>query len=94
MTAPPPLLAGLAPYNRDSGQLEGGRHIGGGRSAVRCALYLAALSAVRYDPLLKAFYQKLRQAGKAPLVALTAGMRKLIILMNRMLKNETFTLAH
>jgi transposase len=87
-------LAGLAPYNSDSGDKQSPRHIGGGRSAVRCALYMAALSAVRFDPILKAFYLRLRNNGKPPLVALTASMRKLIVLMNRLLKNPNFQLAH
>jgi transposase len=86
-------LAGLAPYNRDSGDHCGARHIGGGRVAVRGALYMATLCAVKHDRILKAFYQRLRTAGKKPLVALTACMRKLIILMNRLLKNENFQLA-
>ncbi len=87
-------LAGVAPYNRDSGDQQGKRHIGGGRSAARSALYMATLSAVRFDPILKAFYLHLRSAGKVPLVALTACMRKLVILMNRLLKNDQFKLAH
>jgi transposase len=86
-------LAGLAPYNRDSGDQRGIRHIAGGRKTVRTALYMAALSAVRHDRILKAFYQKLRAAGKKPIVAVTACMRKLIVLMNRLLKNENFQLA-
>ncbi len=87
-------LAGVAPYNRDSGAVTGARHIAGGRSAVRCALYMAALSAVRFDPILKAFYLRLRAAGKKPKVALVACMRKLVVLMNRLLKNPKFQLAH
>jgi transposase len=87
-------LAGVAPYNRDSGSQKGLRHIAGGRRTVRSALFMAALSAVRHDRILKAFYQRLRAAGKKPLVALTACMRKLIILMNRLLKNDLFQLAH
>lgn len=86
-------LAGLAPYNRDSGNQSGARHIGGGRRAVRSALYMAAMCAVKHDRILKAFYLRLRDAGKKPLVALTACMRKLIVLMNRLLKNENFHLA-
>lgn len=86
-------LAGVAPYNRDSGTVTGARHIAGGRSAVRCALYMAALSAVKYDAILKAFYLKLRTAGKKPKVALVACMRKLVVLMNRLLKNPNFQLA-
>jgi transposase len=87
-------LAGVAPYNRDSGALKGVRHISGGRRAVRCALYMATLSAVRHDRILKEFYQCLLAAGKKPLVAMTACMRKLIILMNRLLKNDEFQLAN
>ena len=85
-------LAGLAPYNRDSGPWRGTRRISGGRAQVRCALYMAALSAVRHDPILRAFYERLRAAGKKPLVALTAAMRKLLLLLNRLLKNPSFQL--
>ena len=87
-------LAGVAPYDRDSGGQTGVRHIAGGRAAVRCALYMAALSAVKYDAILKAFYLKLRAAGKKPKVALVACMRKLVVLMNRLLKNPKLELAH
>ena len=87
-------LAGVAPYNQDSGNQQGFRSIGGGRRAVRCALYMAALSAVRHDRILKAFFQKLLTAGKKRKVALTACMRKLVILMNRLLKNDQFQLAN
>ena len=86
-------LVGVAPYNRDSGDHTGARHIAGGRARVRCALYMATLSAVRYDAILKAFYLKLRAAGKKPKVALVACMRKLVTLMNRLLKNPQFQLA-
>jgi transposase len=86
-------LAGVAPYNRDSGGQSGVRRINGGRVAVRCALYMATLSAVRHDRILKEFYLRLRAAGKEPLVAMTACMRKLVILMNRLLKNPNFQLA-
>lgn len=86
-------LVGVAPFNRDSGDRTGNRHISGGRKAVRCALYMAALSAVQFDPILKAFYLRLRAAGKKPKVALVAAMRKLVILMNRLLKNPQFQLA-
>lgn len=87
-------LVGVAPYNQDSGAKTGARHIAGGRAPVRCALYMAALSAVRHDAILKAFYLKLRAAGKKPKVALVACMRKLVILMNRLLKNPKFQLAN
>ena len=86
-------LAGVAPYNDDSGDQKGKRRIGGGRRTVRTALYMATLSAVRHDRILKAFYQRLCANGKAPLVALTACMRKLIVLMNQLLKNDQFQLA-
>jgi len=86
-------LAGVAPYNDDSGDQKGKRRIGGGRRTVRTALYMATLSAVRHDRILKAFYQRLCANGKAPLVAITACMRKLIVLMNQLLKNDQFQLA-
>ncbi|HWC60070.1 MAG TPA: IS110 family transposase [Verrucomicrobiae bacterium] len=86
-------LVGVAPYNRDSGAQTGNRHITGGRKIARRALYMAALSAVQFDPILKAFYLRLRTAGKKPKVALVAAMRKLVILMNRLLKNPQFQLA-
>jgi transposase len=86
-------LAGLAPYNSDSGPRHGPRHIHGGRASVRCALYLAAMNAVRHDRILREFYQRLRDAGKKPIVALTAAMRKLVVLLNRLLKNPHFQLV-
>lgn len=86
-------LAGLAPWTRQSGPWEGQRHIGGGRAGVRRALYMSAVAAVRCNRQLKAFYRRLRDAGKKPKVALTAVMRKLIVLMNHALKNPTFSLA-
>jgi len=87
-------LAGLCPYNRDSGQWAGKRCISGGRAEVRRALYMAALSASRSNHLLKPFYDRLIAAGKPAKVALTAVMRKLIVLMNHLLKNPKFSLAH
>ena len=87
-------LAGLCPYNRDSGQWAGKRCISGGRAEVRRALYMAALSASRSNHLLKPFYDRLIAAGKPAKVALTAVMRKLIVLMNHVLKNPNFSLAH
>jgi transposase len=85
-------LAGLAPSNRDSGPRQGVRRIRGGRAPVRGALSMAARSAVRHDPILREFYQRLRAAGKKPKVALGAAMRKLIVLLNRMLKKPHFHL--
>lgn len=87
-------LAGVAPYNDDSGAHKGKRRIAGGRRTVRTALYMAALSAVRHDRILKNFYEHLRANGKPPLVALTACMRKLVVLMNHLLKNDQFQLAN
>jgi len=86
-------LAGLAPHPRQSGQWQGRRSIGGGRAAVRRALYMAALCAAHTNPILRSFYQRLRQAGKPAKLALTAVMRKLIVLMNHVLKNPNFSLA-
>jgi transposase len=86
-------LAGLAPFNRDSGQTRGQRHIGGGRAPVRRLLYLASLTAIRKNQILKTFYHKLRTAGKPPKVALTAVARKLLILLNSSLQNPNIQLA-
>jgi len=80
-------LAGLAPFNRDSGTWRGRRRILGGRRCVRCGLYMAALVAARHNPILRIFYQRLRTAGKPPKLALTATMRKLLIALNSSLKN-------
>jgi len=87
-------LAGLAPHPRESGQWHGRRSIGGGRASVRRALYMAALVAARSNRQLKEFYQRLRSAGKPAKVALTAVMRKLIVLMNHLLKNPNFALQN
>jgi len=86
-------LAGLAPYNRDSGMQRGRRVIHGGRVQVRRVLYMAALTATRYNPVLTEFYQRLLAAGKPKKLALTAVMRKLVVLLNRLLKNPHFKLA-
>ena len=80
-------LAGLAPMARDSGQHRGKRFIRGGRAHLRQALYMPALVAVRFNPTMMAKYQALRAAGKAPKVALTAIMRKLLILANALLRD-------
>jgi len=81
-------LAGLAPFNRDSGNARGKRAIFGGRRAVRSGLYMAALVATRHNPILAAFYRRLRSAGKPPKLALTATMRKLLIVLNSSLKTD------
>ena len=80
-------LVGVAPFNRDSGTLRGRRTVWGGRAAVRQTLYMATLTAVRWNPPLKAFYERLRNKGKAPKVALVACMRKLLTMLNAMLRD-------
>lgn len=80
-------LVGVAPLNRDSGTMKGKRTTWGGRADVRSALYMACLSAVRYDPVIKAFYQRLRTAGKPAKVALVACMHKLLSIINAIIKS-------
>jgi transposase len=82
-------LVGVAPKTRDSGQWRGQRHIGGGRAHLRHALWMPTLVAVRHNPTLKAFYQRLLQAGKPPKVALTACLHKLLHLLNAMARDNT-----
>lgn len=82
-------LVGLAPFNHDSGAFRGTRSIRGGRGDVRNVLYMAALSALRCNAAIKAFYIRLKAAGKASKVALTACMRKLLVALNTMLKTQT-----
>lgn len=82
-------LIGVAPFNYDSGALRGKRAVWGGRAHVRAVLYMSTLAAVRHNPVLKAFYERLRAVGKAPKVALTACMRKLLTMLNAMLKHRT-----
>jgi transposase len=82
-------LAGVAPFPRDSGTLKGRRAIWGGRAHVRAALYMAALVATRRNPVIRTFYQRLCQAGKAKKLALTACMRKLLTILNAMVKSGT-----
>jgi transposase len=82
-------LVGVAPFCRDSGAQKGKRTIWGGRIQVRSILYMAALSAVQYNPPLKAFYDRLLVKGKTKKVALVACMRKLLIVANSMLRNNT-----
>jgi transposase len=86
-------LAGLAPLNQDSGQYRGQRHITGGRAPVRRLLYLASLTAIRKNSILKTFFQKLKAAGKPSKVALIAVARKLLILLNSSLKNPNLSLV-
>lgn len=82
-------LVGVAPLNQDSGSTSRPRRVWGGRAHVRAALYMAALVAARHNPVLKAFYTRLRAAGKAAKVALTACMRKLLTILNAVLRNRT-----
>jgi transposase len=82
-------LAGVAPYNRESGQMKGKREIAGGRAAVRCALYMAILAARRFNPTIKKFYDRLIEKGKLKKVAMVACMRKLIIIMNAMIRDNS-----
>jgi transposase len=81
-------LVGVAPLNRDSGRQRGRRVIWGGRATVRGPLYMATLVATRCNPVIRAFYQRLRHAGKSPLVALVAAMRKLLTILNAMVKHQ------
>jgi len=80
-------LVGVAPLNHDSGQFRGRRAIWGGRSELRSMLYMGALVATRHNPVIKAFYQRLLAAGKPPKVALTACMRKLLIMLNALVRD-------
>ena len=82
-------LAGIVPFNNDSGKFKGQRHVWGGRAVVRAVLYMATLAAIRWNPLSKAVYQRLRAAGTKPKVAIVACMRKLLTILNAMLKTKT-----
>ncbi len=81
-------LCGLAPFNRDSGRLKGKRRIRGGRAPIRTMLYMAMLSAIRYNPVIQAFYQKLVAQGKHKKVAIIACMRKMMTILNTMVRND------
>jgi len=82
-------LSGLAPFNRDSGAQHGKRMIWGGRSEVRRALYMATLSAIRCNPAIRQFYRRLKERGKPSKVALTACMRKLLIILNAVVRDQS-----
>jgi transposase len=82
-------LIGVAPLNRDSGQFRGKRAVWGGRDNVRSVLYMATMAAIRFNPVISAFYTRLRDAGKPHKVAITACMRKIIVTLNSMIKNQT-----
>lgn len=81
-------LVGVAPINRDSGAMRGRRTISGGRPSVRSALYMATLSATKHHPTIKACYERLRSAGKCPKVALVACMRKLLTILNALIRDR------
>lgn len=82
-------LAGVAPHNRDSGRFRGKRSVWGGRAHVRSALYMATLVACRYNPVIRAFYRRLCGAGKPKKVALVASMRKLLTILNVMVRDQS-----
>jgi transposase len=82
-------LVGVAPFNRDSGKMRGTRAIWGGRAQVRAVLYMCTLVATRRNSVLRAFYLRLRAAGKKPKIALTACMRKLIVILNAVVRHRT-----
>ena len=81
-------LVGVAPVNRDSGTLRGRRHVFGGRATLRATLYMATVSAARFNPLIRAFYLRLREAGKPFKVRIVACMRKLLTVLNQMVRNN------
>lgn len=80
-------LIGVAPHNHDSGSLKGYRFTKGGRQSVRCAVYMAVISAIKSNPKIKIFYQRLREKGKKAKVAITACIRKFLIILNAILRN-------
>jgi transposase len=82
-------LVGVAPFNHDSGKLRGTRSIWGGRAQVRAVFYMCTLGATRRNPLLRAFYARLIAAGKKPKVAITACMRKFLVMLNAVLRHGT-----
>ena len=82
-------LVGVAPLNRDSGKQRGRRCIWGGRAHVRAVLYMSALVAARYNPMIRAFHQRLVAAGKLPKVAIVACMHKLLSILNAMVRSKS-----
>jgi len=82
-------LVGVAPFNRDSGRFHGKRSIRGGRASVRSVLYMAAITARTHNPVIRKFAKRLEAAGKPFKVVITACMRKLLVILNTMLKNKT-----
>lgn len=86
-------LVGVAPLNCDSGRFRGRRRINGGRANVRRKLYMAAVASIRCNPKIKDFYDRLIEAGKPPKLALTACMRKILTILNAMMKNQSYWIA-
>jgi len=82
-------LVGLAPFNRDSGKMRGRRSIYGGRARIRTLLYMAATSAIRSNPVIRAFYERLKSRGKPHKVAVVACMRKMLTILNAMVREST-----
>jgi len=81
-------LVGVAPFNKESGSLQGKRRIRGGRPRIRTVMFMAMMSAIQYNSVFKQYYERLKTAGKQPKVALVACMRKLIVTLNSMMKNQ------
>lgn len=81
-------LVGVAPFNNDSGLMRGKRKVWGGRGNVRRVLYMGIIAGIQFNPVIRAFYERLIAAGKKPKVALTACMRKLLVILNVMIKNK------
>ena len=81
-------LGGLAPFNRDSGQKRGKRRIFGGRKGIRRVLYMACLSATRCNPVIRSLFERLMKKGKLFKVAITACMRKMLVILNAMIKSN------
>ncbi|MBI5163495.1 MAG: IS110 family transposase, partial [Magnetospirillum sp.] len=81
-------LVGVAPFNRDSGTMRGRRSIAGGRPNVRTALFMATMTAIRCDPAIRAVYQRLVNGGKPKMIALVACMRKLLVILNAVLRDQ------
>jgi len=82
-------LVGVAPFNWDSGTMRGSRHCWGGRAALRCTLYMATVTAMRFNPVIRNFYQRLVQIGKPKKVAIVACMRKLLTILNAMVRDNS-----
>ena len=87
-------LVGVAPCNRDRGPMRGKRHVWGGPSRVRAVWYMGTLAATRFNPVIRDFYQRLLAAGKPQKLALVAGMRKLLVILNAMLKQRSSWRGH